>query len=54
MCKITKFRRTTLALITMASFNIEDIVKSLNNLVIGKGNRGSKIKEQRVDGYSVF
>jgi hypothetical protein len=70
MCKRAKFRGSPKALITkdktetsyLAQLITEGIVISLKILVIGMGNRGSKsainnsiaVKEQRVDGSSVF
>ena len=69
LCLRTKFRVNPKALITkdktetsyLASLMIEGIVISLEILVIGMGDRGSKsvifemiiVKEQRVDGSSI-
>ena len=69
MCIRAKFRGSPKALITkdkmetscLASLMIEGIVISLEILVIGMGDRGSKsvifemiiVKEQRVDGSSI-
>lgn len=69
LCKRAKLRGSPKALITkdrketsyLASLMIEGIVISLEILVIGMGDRGSKsvifvkttVKEQRVDGSSI-